>query len=201
MIAKHKRHSSNRQRRRRNWQLESLEPRCLLAADAVISEFMAINNGSLIDGDGDTSDWIELHNPGTAPIDLEGWFLTDDPLDLTKWELPAATMDAESYLIVFASSKNNPPVGELHADFKLDGDGEYLALVKPDGETITTEFDIFPQQVPDVSFGLGVNAQPLTLVDPDGIVSAFVPADGSLGDDWQLVDFDDASWLRGSGGV
>ncbi len=180
---------------------ESLEPRCLLATDVVISEFMAINNGSLTDGDGDTPDWIELHNPSTAPIDLAGWHLTDDPGDLTKWEFPATTLEAESYLIVFASGKNNPPAGELHASFRLDGDGEYLALVKPDGETITTEFNTFPRQVSDVSFGLDVNGQPSTLVSADGPLAALVPDDGSLGDDWQLVGFDDAGWLQGNGGV
>src|SRR6185369_11273395 len=43
----------------------------------------------------------------------------------------------------------------LHTDFKLDGDGEYLALVMPDGSTIASQYSPrFPQQRSDVSYGL-----------------------------------------------
>src|SRR5438876_7130768 len=48
------------------------------AADNVfISEFMAVNDSTLADEDGDFSDWIEIHNGGTNSINLDGWFLTD----------------------------------------------------------------------------------------------------------------------------
>lgn len=33
--------------RQRTWSLEALEPRTMLAADVVISEFMALNDGVL----------------------------------------------------------------------------------------------------------------------------------------------------------
>ncbi|MCA9265972.1 MAG: hypothetical protein KDA60_19055, partial [Planctomycetales bacterium] len=49
--------------------IESLECRCLLAADPIISEFMASNAGTLTDGDGASSDWIELFNRGDESID------------------------------------------------------------------------------------------------------------------------------------
>src|SRR5262245_29578874 len=51
----------------------------LRASDVVISEFMALNGGSLRDADGDASDWIEIHNGGATLVSLDGWFLTDDP--------------------------------------------------------------------------------------------------------------------------
>ena len=50
---------------------ESLESRQLLSVGAVISEFMAVNHSTLQDADGDYSDWIEIHNPTTAPVNLE----------------------------------------------------------------------------------------------------------------------------------
>jgi hypothetical protein len=58
-----------------------------ITADAQvrITEFMANNTRTLADADGDYSDWIEIHNPGTNTVNLENWFLTDDPAEFTKW--------------------------------------------------------------------------------------------------------------------
>ena len=135
---------------------ESLETRQLLASDLVISEFMAVNDSSIVDSDGDHSDWIEIHNPTSESKELEGWFLTDRANDLDKWEFPAVVIDPGDQLIVFASNKNR--IGaELHTNFKLSGSGEYLALVRPDSITVVTEFDPFPKQLSDVAYGLGLD--------------------------------------------
>ena len=47
-----------------------------VAAQPVISEFVAANETSLLDGDGQSSDWIEIYNGG-PPIDLMGWHMTE----------------------------------------------------------------------------------------------------------------------------
>ena len=105
--------------------------------DLLISEFMADNAGTLMDDDGDYSDWIEILNTSHAPVDLHGWHLTDDATDLTKWRFPSALLNPGDYLVVFASEKDRTdPASELHTNFKLDGGGEYLALVRPDGITV-----------------------------------------------------------------
>ncbi len=45
--------------------------------------------------------------------------------------------------------------GNLHTNFQLDQDGEYLALISPAG-TASTEFTpVFPFQSKNVSFGSG----------------------------------------------
>ncbi len=122
----------------------------------LITEFMAINDVTLEDADGDYPDWIELHNPGSAAVPVGGWFLTDNPDRLTKWAIPEITMDAGSYLLVFASGKDRRDPGtELHTNFKLSGSGEYLALVEKDGQTISHSYGRgFPAQRADVSYGL-----------------------------------------------
>ena len=103
-------------------------------AQPVITEFMASNNHTLLDEDGDASDWIELYNPGTNGVDLNGWRLTDDPADLAKWTFPSTNLASHGFLVVFASGKNRAVAGqELHTDFSLTSDGDYLALVRPDG--------------------------------------------------------------------
>jgi hypothetical protein len=180
---------------------EPLEARAMLAADPIISEFMAINSSTLQDGEGRYADWIEIHNPGDAPVDLAGWHLTDNEANPTKWTFPSTLLAAGGYLVVFATEDNTPPVGELHTNFRLSGDGEYLALLKPDGETTTSLFNPFPQQVPNVAFGAGVSSTDTVRVAANGSVKARVPLDDSLGLDWTTAAFNDSSWTAGSGGV
>ena len=54
-------------------------------ADPVISEFLADNVAGLADEDGAHSDWVELHNPDAAALNLDGWFLTDNAGSPLKW--------------------------------------------------------------------------------------------------------------------
>jgi hypothetical protein len=125
--------------------------------DVRISEFMARNQDGLRDQDGDTSDWIELHNASPIAIDLGGWFLTDDKLNLTKFRIPNGTfLGPNSYLIIFASDKTgtgytNPPA-PIHTGFALNSGPAYLGLVSP-ATNIISQFDPYPGQVPDVSYG------------------------------------------------
>ena len=101
-----------------------------LPADPVITEFLASNNSVLADEDGAFPDWIEIFNPEATAADLTGYYLTDDPLLLTKWQFPATTLNSSGFLVVFASDKNRAVSGaELHTNFKLTTNGEYLALV------------------------------------------------------------------------
>ena len=121
-----------------------------------INEFMASNGDTLAVADGSNPDWIEIHNPGSTTLDLAGWHLTDDSLNLTRWTFPAGTSLApDSLLLVYASGLNLlDPAGELHTNFKLSQAGEYLALVAPSG-IVQQEFaPTYPEQLRDVSFGL-----------------------------------------------
>jgi hypothetical protein len=125
-------------------------------AEPVITEFMAANSSALYDEDAEASDWIELHNPDALPTNLNGWFLTDSAKKKTKWALPAIDLPAGAYLVVFASGKDRrDPSRPLHTNFSLDAEGEYLALIRPDGVGAATEFaPVFPKQNRNVSFGV-----------------------------------------------
>jgi len=109
------------------------------------------------DEDGDPEDWIELYNPGASAIDIGGYYLTDYATDLTKWSFPLpTTIPANGYLVVFASNKNRAISGqELHTNFRLNNNGEYLAMVGADGVSIIQEFTPgFPQLAKHFSYGL-----------------------------------------------
>lgn len=117
-----------------------------------INEFLASNGSVLADEDGAFSDWIELHNSSSAPVNLGEWFLTDDPANLRKWEFPSVVIPARGFLVVFASAKNrNTP--KLHTNFSLDEAGEYLALVQPDGVIASVFEPAYASQRRDVSYG------------------------------------------------
>lgn len=163
----------------------------------VLNEIVAENDRGLVDEDRDAEDWIELRSLGGA-VDLEGWFLTDDPGNLTRWRFPAVWIPQGGYLVVFASGKNRAPDdGELHADFRLDGTGEFLALVRPDGMTIEDSFaPRFPRQRADVSWGRADGFTGSTELIPAVGASArvLVPISAESGVAWILPDFDDSTW-------
>ncbi len=123
----------------------------------VINEFVASNDIGLTDEDGDEQDWIELYNAGNTPVMLEGWSLTDKKNHQLLFYLPAITLPAKSYLVVFASNKDRAPVNgqPIHTDFKLSKGGEYLALCDPSGgvRASTCFSPSFPKQYTDISYG------------------------------------------------
>ena len=124
-----------------------------------LNEIAANNGGSAEDEDGDESDWIELANLGGLEGNLSGWYLTDDPEELTKWQIPVVEIGGRGFLLVFASGKDRATEGEeLHTNFRLSREGEYLALVEPDGVTVHHEFaPDYPEQSARASWGLASN--------------------------------------------
>lgn len=118
-----------------------------------LNEFVA-NNSSLDDGDGNSTDWIEIHNRNTTSFDLSGYHLTDDATNLTKWPFPAGTtLTANEYFLVFASGTNTPDsAGNLHSNFSLSSNGEYLALTSPTGTVIQEFAPTYPPQKTDASY-------------------------------------------------
>jgi len=196
---------------RRALRFESLEPRQMLdAASLIISEFMALNKSFVRDNYNEYSDWVEIHNPTDTAIALDGWYLTDKAGNLTQWQFPDPTSGNDlvlapgGYLVVWASGRNLTNLASpLHTNFKLDGDGEFLALVMPDGVTVAHSYTPkFPGQLDNISYGILSSA--LTwqdLIVADSTVAVLVPSDGSLGTTWTQPEFDDSAWLLGFNGV
>src|SRR6478752_10634854 len=177
-----------------------LLPFAAATAEPVISEFMASNHNSISDEDGDHSDWIEIQNPDATGVNMAGWSLTDLQTNLQKWTFPAVTIPAKGILLIFASGKDRKVVGQpLHTSFDLKASGEYLALVKPDGVTIATEFaPMYPQQYEDTSYGTSSSTSDLILIDKASPCRAFCPPDNTLGFTWRQSGFNDSSWTAGT---
>lgn len=101
----------------------------------IINEIITDNRTSLADEDGDLVDWIELYNPGTESINLDRYWLSDKYDNPFKWRFPSVTIEADQYLVVFASGKNRHSDDSpyLHTNFKLNDRNDTLVLCSPDG--------------------------------------------------------------------
>ncbi|MDP4642817.1 MAG: lamin tail domain-containing protein [Opitutales bacterium] len=173
-------------------------------AQVVISEFMAKNDETLIDGDGNYSDWIELYNTGSTTVDLTGWYLSDDALDLTQWTFPSKSIAAGEFLIVFASGQTTAGYtdggGYLHTNFKLSGSGESVVLTQSNGTTVEHSFIDYPEQDDDVSYGLAQDSSYTSLIVEEQSATALVGT-SEPSSSWNTVSFDDSSWQSGDTGV
>ena len=116
-----------------------------------INEFMASNDTSVVDQDGDHDDWIELYNASDETIDLGGMYLTDKPDNLTKWQIPSGTSIAAGSFLLFWCDEDEEQVG-LHTNFKLSAGGEFIALSKNGGWSIIDSLT-YGDQNTDISFG------------------------------------------------
>ena len=110
-------------------------------------------------GDAIAYDWMEVRNLTSDAVDLSETYLTDDAESRTKWRFPAGTvLPANGTLILFASGQdiNDPQfdeLGYLHTNFRLSGDGEYLAISSSASGIDGTFPGGFPAQIAGTSFG------------------------------------------------
>lgn len=79
------------------------------------------------------NDWIELHNGSNADVNLEGYYLSDDPKSIQKWKIGALSIDTGGYAVIEASSVSS---STGMADFGISPSGETLLLSDPNGIVI-----------------------------------------------------------------
>jgi len=116
-----------------------------------INEFMASNSSVISDPQGQYDDWIEIYNYSADTINIGGMYLTDDFSVPTKWQIPSATIiQAGGYLLIWAD--DDTADAGLHANFKLDADGEEICLFDSDGITLIDSIT-YPAQTTDISYG------------------------------------------------
>ncbi len=131
-------------------------PKVSAVPPVLINEFLASNGSGLKTHQESAEDWVELYNRSAEAINLSGWYLTDSASEPTRWQFPSGTtLGAGEYLIVFCNSWHGEPLvgGEYFANFSLSKEGEYLALIAPDGQTLIHEFfPTYPPQYTDISY-------------------------------------------------
>ncbi len=117
---------------------------------AHINEVLPVNVSRNIDEQGEFEPWIELHNTGSATVNLGGMFLTDDFAVPDRWEFPEGTiLCGGQWLLVWADAE--PSDGPLHASFTLSPLGGSVGLYSASGVLVSSVN--YPMLPPDVSYG------------------------------------------------
>ncbi|MCU0780378.1 MAG: CotH kinase family protein, partial [Akkermansiaceae bacterium] len=153
----------------------------------VVREFLASNQSGIQDEDGERQDWIEIYNGTGAAVDLAGWSLTDQADRADQWNFPSRVLPHGARLVVFASGKDSAkrpgygPASELHTNFALAAEGEFVGLADPEGSYVSEFGPLYPAQVGDISYGIGANGvtgfmHPPTPGAPNGEASDLPPA-------------------------
>ena len=101
----------------------------------VINEIMAGNVTAVADQNGEYDDWVELYNGNSFSLNLNGYYLSDNENDLTKWTFPNVTIPANDYLIVWCDTAGGTQSG-LHTTYRLSADQEEVYLTDPTGTVI-----------------------------------------------------------------
>ncbi|MBK8167677.1 MAG: lamin tail domain-containing protein [bacterium] len=108
-----------------------------LYSTVCINEFHTTSLGGGVD------DWVELYNRGATPVDIGGWYLSDNRTDNLKYQFPAGTV---------LSAGGYYSVDEETLGFGFSSAGEVVVLTAPDG-TSGLDFHDFQAQTPDRSRG------------------------------------------------
>ncbi len=115
----------------------------------VINEFSAANTSANLEPrDYNYSDWIELYNSGNRTIDLRGCFLTDDLTIPRKFRIYFhSRVRPGDFILIWADGVRKID----HVNFKLDRQGETLALFNPHQELI--DIVHYNYQYENISYG------------------------------------------------
>ena len=116
----------------------------------IINEVLPINK-NVIDVEGNYYDYIELYNGNDYDINLEGYHLSDDSLNLKKWTFPEVTIKANSYLLVYTSGLDTYKNNTLHTNFKLNSKGETLTLSNKNADVLSRLY--YEKTNKDTSYG------------------------------------------------
>ena len=116
----------------------------------VINEVMSSNSSTIYDEDGEASDWLELFNDSSGQINLKNYYLSDDSLNIKKWQFGDAVINPGEHIKVFASGKDTM-INYWHTNFKISASGEAVILSDSNGTIIDQVY--VPASLTDVSYG------------------------------------------------
>ena len=143
-----------------------------------LNELLASNQTDRLDDEGQSSDWVEVHNSGSRPLRLGGYRLTDDLKDLDKWTFPNNRVPAGGYQLVWMSG---------------------LDRVSLASKALKTSDAPMPFETTLVKAGADWKylAGPVDEKTPDGKKT---PDKKKTSGGWTAVDFDDSAFAIGSAG-
>jgi regulation of enolase protein 1 (concanavalin A-like superfamily) len=122
-----------------------------------INELQADNLTGITNSAGQHAAWLELYNPGTNILSLNGLYLANNYTNLLQWAFPTnAVINAGQFKVIFADGLTNlSTTNELHASFILPGGAGSLALTRlaTNGQQQVLDYVNYPNINPNDSYG------------------------------------------------
>jgi len=124
----------------------------------VLNEVMSSNDAVISDDSDEFDDWVEIYNSSNNPIELSGYYLTDNFSSPSKWHFPEYTIQPQEFLLIWCDRDLHQ--GDFHTNFRLSSGGEELAIFREEVDGIGwldgVDFPVLPT---DFSYGRAEDAQ------------------------------------------
>jgi hypothetical protein len=123
--------------------------------------------------DSPNKDTVEIYNPTSSPVDIAGWYLTDNKNSPKKFKITSGTVPANGYLTIEANVEvaGQYKFGTDSSDpnlFEFSEHGEEVYLFSGDGTNLTGYSNGF-------AFGAGHNANNTVMGSETGTGSTSIP--------------------------
>ncbi len=121
-----------------------------------LNELQADNLNGITNSAGQHVPWLELFNPGTNDVSLNGLYLANNYTNLVQWAFPTnASIGAGQFEVIFADGETNlSATNELHANFVLsDGTGSLALTRVTNGQPQVLDYVDYPNVSPNDSYG------------------------------------------------
>ncbi|MBR4129860.1 MAG: CotH kinase family protein [Bacteroidaceae bacterium] len=107
---------------------------------------LSASNSIFINDHNKKNDWFELYNPTDTDLDAAGLFVSNDPDDPLKYQIPSSStintiVPAHGYLVIWADKLEE--VTQLHTPFKLTNDDEQALFILSSDEFISNNAEFF----------------------------------------------------------
>ena len=107
-----------------------LDPDFSPLAPIVINEIQSINGNTYQDEYQEFDDWIELYNPNDIEVNINGYYLTNDPSKPKKYSINNNLfIPAKGHLVIWCDNDNEQ--GLNHTNFNLNKFNDFIGLVSP----------------------------------------------------------------------
>jgi hypothetical protein len=177
-------------------------------AQILITEFMADNAATLQDQFGEYSDWVELCNTSSVPVNLEGWVIADNSSKTHKnaFTFPSYLLQPSAYIVVFASGTERKVEGEsFHTKFGLSKSGESLYLFSPSSSAAIQSIT-FGTQYTDYSYGVINPFLSRVIITNNTPFKVALPRDPVSWDGWagnvtNSANYSDTAWRNATNSV
>ena len=127
-----------------------------------LNELQADNLSGITNGPGQRVPWLELFNPTTNTVSLDGLYLSTNYSSLTAWAFPSgASINPGEFKVIFADAQGAlSTTNELHTSFTLSSGSGSLALTRLyDGQPQVLDYIDYTNVAPNHSYGSAPDGQ------------------------------------------